>query len=214
MSMIADKAEKSRITRLVRENCTDVDWDSNFGADYIAGDFVIERKTWQEIPERMMRNENDLFMQLTRLENAAETLGKKPVLLLEGPILDATAHTAVPTENIQKYVAGAFHLGISVMTTLDSEHTSVVLEKLDTPSSNPGTDAIRDPSKIPDGERPRYVLEGLDGVGPQTARDLLAYFGTVENVLTATEDDLEEVSGVGPATAGKIRASATEEYDA
>lgn len=211
--MLADKAEKSRITRLVRENCTDVEWDSNFGADYVAGDHVVERKTWQEIPERMMRNENDLFMQLTKLQNAADELDKEAVLLLEGPMMDATAHTAVPTENIQKYVAGAFQLGISVMTTLDKKHTSKVLEKLDTPSANPGTDAIRDPSKVPDGERPRYILEGLDGVGPATARDLLGHFGTVEDVMTAAGEDLQEVDGVGPATAEKIRTSATEVYE-
>lgn len=213
MCMIADKAEKGRMTRMVRQYCTDIDWDDGFGADYVAGGFVVERKRWQEIPERMMRNENDLYMQLAKLQNAAEELGKDPVLLLEGPMADATSHTAVTTEQIQKYVAGAFELGIGVMTTLDETHTAKVLEKWDEPSARPDVSAIRDPSKVPPGERPRYILEGLDGVGPQTAQDLLRHFGTVEAVLCAVEGELREVDGIGPATAGKIRDSATEVYE-
>lgn len=199
---------------MVRQHCSDVEYGANFGGDYVAGDYVVERKQWQEIPDRMMNNENDLYMQLQRLQMAAEALDKRPVLLLEGPMAGATEHTAVETTSIQKYIAGTFELGISVMTTLDAEHTATVLEKWDTPSARPDVSSIRDPDKVPEGERPRYVLEGLDGVGPSTAVDLLGYFGTVEAVLTATEDDLQEVSGIGPATAGKIRSSATEEYDA
>ena len=210
--MIADKQEKGEVTRMVRQNCTDVEYESSFGADYVAGGHVVERKRWAELPDRMYKNENSLYMQLERLKTAAEDLDREPVLLLEGPMAGAFGHTGVDTAALQKYVAGAFKMGVSVMTTLDEEHTSAVLESLDTPSANPDVSAVRDPAKIPEGERPRYVLEGLDGVGPSTARDLLKYFGTVENVLTATADDLQEVSGVGPTTAEKIRSSATEEY--
>ncbi len=210
--MLADKAEKGAVTRAVRRNCTDVEYGANFGADYVAGGFIVERKRWAELPARMYNNENDLYMQLQRLVTAAEDLGKEPVLLIEGPMSEATRHSKVDTTALQKYLSGAFKMGVSTMTTLDEEHTSVVLESLDTPSVSPDVSAVRDPAKVPEGEMPRYVVEGLEGVGPKTARDLLKYFDTVENVMTATEDDLQQVGGVGPSTAKKIRSSATEEY--
>jgi len=213
--MIADKAEKAAVKSAVREECTDVEWEADFGADYVAGGYVVERKKWHEIPERMMNNENNLFMQLAKTQNAAEELGKDPVLLLEGDILGATSHTQISTDAIQKYVAGAFELGINVMTTLDEEHTAVVLEKWDTPSSSPDVRPIRDPPKVPDGERPRYLVEGLPGVGPKTAEALLAVdgFDCACDVFSASEEKLQKAEGVGPATAEKIVAAATEAYE-
>jgi len=48
-------------------------------------------------------------------------------------------------------------------------------------------------------------LDDLPGVGPETRKRLLRRFGSVENVRGATDEELTEVSGVGPATAETIR---------
>jgi DNA ligase (NAD+) len=45
---------------------------------------------------------------------------------------------------------------------------------------------------------------GIPGVGAQTARDLAAHFGTLDAVRSASEADLMEVEGIGPATAPEI----------
>ncbi|WP_123536137.1 excinuclease ABC subunit C [Halosimplex salinum] len=45
------------------------------------------------------------------------------------------------------------------------------------------------------------VLDDLDGVGPQTRKRLLRRFGSVENVRSASRDELERVDGVGAKTA-------------
>jgi ERCC4-type nuclease len=42
-------------------------------------------------------------------------------------------------------------------------------------------------------------------VGPVTARSLLAEFGSVEAVMCADEDELQDAEGVGEVTAGRIR---------
>jgi Fanconi anemia group M protein len=46
-----------------------------------------------------------------------------------------------------------------------------------------------------------------------TARALLAAFGTVEGVMTAREEDLLEVQGVGQVTADRIREVVGSDYE-
>ena len=48
-----------------------------------------------------------------------------------------------------------------------------------------------------------YAL-GVPQVGTQTARDLAAHFGSLEQLMAAGEDDLREVSGVGPEVASAV----------
>jgi ERCC4-type nuclease len=50
-----------------------------------------------------------------------------------------------------------------------------------------------------------YVLQGLPGVGPTRAQRLLAAFGSVEAVMTAPAEALEEVEGIGTKTAQSVR---------
>lgn len=52
----------------------------------------------------------------------------------------------------------------------------------------------------------RFVLEGLPGCGPETARKLLAHFGSVSAVLAASESQWRQVPGVGPKMAERMRA--------
>jgi len=62
-------------------------------------------------------------------------------------------------------------------------------------------------------EQQEYVVSSIADIGPVTARTLLAHFGTVEAVMTAPEDDLLEVEGVGPVTAERIREVVGSEYE-
>jgi len=48
------------------------------------------------------------------------------------------------------------------------------------------------------------VLDDIDGVGPETRKRLLRRFGSVENVRSASREELERVDGVGAKTAGTL----------
>ncbi|WP_276255298.1 excinuclease ABC subunit C [Halomontanus rarus] len=50
----------------------------------------------------------------------------------------------------------------------------------------------------------KTVLDDVPGVGPETRKQLLGRFGSVENVREASPEDLESVSGVGTKTARTI----------
>jgi excinuclease ABC subunit C len=48
------------------------------------------------------------------------------------------------------------------------------------------------------------VLDDIDGIGPETRKRLLRRFGSVENVRSASREELERVDGVGAKTAGTL----------
>ena len=53
--------------------------------------------------------------------------------------------------------------------------------------------------------RIQYLSENIPGIGPLIGEGLVAEFGPVPNINNATLDELQEVPGVGPVRAGKIR---------
>ncbi|MBU4312722.1 MAG: hypothetical protein KJ706_08400 [Candidatus Omnitrophica bacterium] len=48
-------------------------------------------------------------------------------------------------------------------------------------------------------------MQGLPGVGPKLAIQLLDHFGTVEKVITASEKELLQIRGLGKIKAKRIR---------
>jgi DNA excision repair protein ERCC-4 len=61
----------------------------------------------------------------------------------------------------------------------------------------------RKPTRI--ASRRLYMLQGLSGVGPALAQRLLIKFGSVERVVTADEESLTQVRGIGLRKAARIR---------
>lgn len=49
-----------------------------------------------------------------------------------------------------------------------------------------------------------YVLQGIPTVGPARARELIRHFGSVSAVMTADEEVLRAVDGIGARTARVI----------
>ena len=54
-------------------------------------------------------------------------------------------------------------------------------------------------------EQQLFIVESLPNIGPVNAKNLLLHFGTVSNILNASESDLQEVEGIGKKTAKEIR---------
>ena len=63
---------------------------------------------------------------------------------------------------------------------------------------------VRKPAAKADGAVAQYLIEGLPGVGPETARRLVQHFGTARRVFSATPQQLRECQGIGPKTAESI----------
>ncbi|PSQ38335.1 Hef nuclease [Halobacteriales archaeon SW_5_70_135] len=149
----------------------------------------------------------------TRLETLA--VGDYVVVLLEGEGL--YGERDVHPNAIRGALASlAVDFDASVLRTADEDGTAdmlaTVAEREQTVADREVSVHGEKQSRTLD-EQQEYVVSSIADVGPVTARALLAHFGTVEAVMTAREDDLLEVDGVGEVTATRLREVVGSEYD-
>ena len=171
-------------------------------ADYIVSDRIgVERKSTEDFLRSLFSNK--LFEQIRSLATHYEV----PVLLLEGPDL-FSKHQAHASAIRSALISVMVDFRVALVMTRDERDSASYLvdlvrrEHKETRTSPPmrqnkRTRSLRD-SQI-------YVLEGLPSVSSTLARRLLEHFDTVERVLTASEEELRQVQGVGPAIARSIR---------
>lgn len=170
-------------------------------ADYfLNGLLLVERKTFIDLVQSII--DGRLFQQATKLANA----DYPSVLILEGSSQDLQ-HTEMRWEAIQgALVTITLFFGVPVLCSRDPEDTARTLMYAARQRIAVETDTL-----VRHGWRPKskmalqsHILQGLPGIGPKRAKQLLARFGTVGGVIAASPEALAEV-GLGPATIRKIR---------
>ncbi|QLD86512.1 DEAD/DEAH box helicase [Natronomonas halophila] len=172
--------------------------------DYVLSDrVVVERKAVEDFLDTLTGGDRSMFEQVG---SAARYYGR-PVVIIEGEGLYEKRN--VHPNAIRGALASlAVDFGASVMQTTDPEETADLLEVIATREQE--TDDREVSVHGEKGgktltEKQEYVVSSVAEVGPITARGLLEHFGSVEAVMTADEDDLQEVDGVGEVTAERIR---------
>lgn len=208
--IVMDKHEKSEITRLVERACDKVDYWDDFGGDYAVGGNLIERKRWEEVAGRMMETDRHLYYQLDKLVTAADAMDLRPCLLLEGDMGAEFEHTDLPRDRVSEYLAGVTVMDIHTIVSTSRRSTAKILHRLEDQNA-PDVRRVRGAPPSTE-EQPRYVLEGIEGLGPSTAEGVLDRFGNVKSVALATPAELEEVPGVGEKTAERIREAFDADY--
>ncbi|RDI71844.1 DEAD/DEAH box helicase [Halopelagius longus] len=172
--------------------------------DYVLSDRVaVERKSVADFLDTLVGEERSIFEQIGDLSRAYA----RPILILEGEGLyeERNIHPGA----IRGALASlAVDFDVSVLQTRGEDDTA---ELLDTIASREQTERERSVS-VHGGksaktlaEQQEYVVSAIADIGPVTAQNLLEEFGTVEAVMTAREDDLLDVPGVGEVTAARIR---------
>jgi Fanconi anemia group M protein len=138
------------------------------------------------------------------------------VLLIEGEG-DLYGERNVHPNAIRGALASlAVDFGISVLFTRDESDTAALLETIarreqeerDREVSVHGESQAKTLA-----EQQEYVVSSIADIGPITARALLEALGSVEAVLTAEKETLEDVAGVGDVTAERIREVVGTEYE-
>lgn len=202
MTVWMDKHEKGGMRALVEEHCEEVRMSDSFGADYVAGGYAIERKRWDEVAGRMTEPDRDLYYQIDKLVETADSLDVEPAMLLEGEIGSAFSHTRVDAESVALYLAGLPVMGVTVMPSTGRRCSARLIATLER-GDPPDVRRVRGAPST-DEEAPRFVIEGFPGVGPGKAEALLDELGSVADVVTAPAERLQEVDGIGPSTAETI----------
>lgn len=169
--------------------------------DYVLSErLAVERKSDDFWPTFFDRRE--LFSQLSDLKSAYE----KAVLILEGNQL--YSRNIDPNVIRGIVLAISVDMGIPIIYTADKHDTAQYLARM----------AIREQidekkpislhgkrSHMSEDEQREYIVSAICNIGPVLSRALLKCFGNVENVISASESELQAVKDIGPVTARNVR---------
>lgn len=177
--------------------------------DYIVSDRIaIERKTAGDFVASIIDPERNLFRQISDLSRTYE----KPVLILEGR--DLYTRQVSPNSIRGALAAIAVDYGIPIVPTESQEETAAVIAMLAARECKEGREPKLHGHKTARTlkEQQEYLISAIPSVGPAVARNLLRHFGTIEKIMTASEEELQHVELVGPKIAERVRELIGGEY--
>jgi len=170
--------------------------------DFLIDDqWVFERKTIRDLCVSLV--DGRLFKQALWLVQSEY----HPVVILEGSSKDIRDFS-MRREAVQgAMVTLAVFFGLPVRRSLDPEETVCLMRYTAVQGVRFANGGFQRAGYRPKGRRARqlYVLQSLPSIGKKRAETLLEHFGGVEAVMSATEDKLAEVAGIGAPIAEKIR---------
>lgn len=190
--IIVDYREKNSLiaSELVHLGC-EIQFSNLEIGDYIIKNTIIERKTISDFLSSMMNKR--LSRQLDNLQQVESKL-----LIIEG----IDEHNIYSRSNINESAVRGFMLSIllnykvPIIFTKDYEDSAkfiYVLAKKPSKSAENGLNAKR--KSFDSGEQMQFIIEGFPGIGPKTAKKLLAEFKTIKNIINASEEDLKKLIG-------------------
>ena len=198
----ADSREgNSKVIRYLSQMEMDVKIQSMAVGDYQVSDEVaIERKTAKDFVDSMI--DKRLFKQARELSQEF----KRPLLILEGDDL----YSGMVTPNaIRGTIASiALDFGISIIPTRDAQDTAAMIKRIairEQSGEKVNIQIRTDKKPVSLWEQQLFIIESLPNIGPVNAKNLLEHFGSVSNVINASESELMEVEGIGKITAQNIR---------
>ncbi|SEH52012.1 fanconi anemia group M protein [Halopenitus malekzadehii] len=179
--------------------------------DYVLSDRVaVERKSAADFVDSLLDGDRSVFEQVGELSRAYA----RPVIVIEGG--DLYTQRNVNPNAIRGAIASlAVDFGLSVLRTDDEEDTTELFETIarrEQETRDREVSVHGEKTTKTMAEQQEYVVSAIADIGPVTARSLLDHFSTVEAVMTAREDDLREVEGVGTVTAERIREVVGSDY--
>jgi Fanconi anemia group M protein len=177
--------------------------------DYAIGDrILVERKRARDFVDTLV--ERDLFGQLRDL--AAQSI--RPVLVIEGG--DLFAQRDIHQNALRGTLAAiAIDLGIAIFFTRDEEDTAQLLTVIARREGDRGDHSSRLPLRKTarsSREEMELVIASFPEIGAKNARVLLGEFGSIRAVVTATEEELARVRGIGEKKARRIADLSRKEY--
>ena len=204
---VDDRERRSALLKVLQDNeNVDVCIERLPVGDYeVEGQLLVERKTLVDLVASI--KEGRLFAQLYRLIQADQP----SALLLEGTTADLS-RSGMHREAIQGAMMQiTLFMQIPVLRSMHANESAYLLLMAARHISNIQARRSKSPRRYQASRMTRkekqqlYFLQGLPGIGLTRARQLLEKFGSVQEVLAASEQELCQVAGVGRSTAQKIR---------
>lgn len=177
--------------------------------DYIISDRVaVERKTAEDFVASIIDPQRNLFRQISDLARSYD----RPVLILEGR--DLYSRQINPNSIRGAMASIAIDYGVPIIPTEDQNETAAVISMIAKREQSDGHDPKVHGHKTARTlkEQQEYLVCAMPSVGPAVARSLLKHFGSVEAVMMASLEELQEAELVGPKIAQRIREIVGEKY--
>ena len=176
----------------------EVDYKQLPVADYIINKIAIERKTLSDFKSSIVNKR--IMQQLLELKQYPT-----PLLILEG--LEATDPYAgrIHENAFRGFILSVLtEYRIPIIFTLNEKDTAKYISVL-AKKQKKSEQSIR-ASKIFLNEREQlqFILEGFPNIGPIAAKKLLSHFGTLYNLINATEEELKSIVGKKAETLHKL----------
>jgi Fanconi anemia group M protein len=160
--------------------------------DYLVKDVIIERKTVQDFISSMINH---------RLINQIEELKQyeNKLLIIEG-ISEQELYREENT-NINPNAIRGFLLSIllshkiPLIFSKNSEDTAKFINVL-SKSKNKEINLNAKKKTLNKKEQLQFIIESFPGIGPKKAKKLLEKFGSIQNIITASTEDLKDILGV------------------
>lgn len=207
--VFADTREgNSKVIRHLSEMEIDVKVQAMAVGDYqVSDEVVIERKTAKDFVDSIV--DKRLFKQARSLMEEF----KRPLIILEG---DDLYNGMINPNAIRGSIASiALDFGISIIPTRNAQDTAAMIKRIAIREQSGEKTPIQirtDKKPVNLWEQQLFVIESLPNIGPVNAKNLLEHFGTVANIINASESQLQEVEGIGKKTAANIRKVVDSKY--
>lgn len=207
--VFADTREgNSKVIRHLSEMEIDVKVQAMAVGDYqVSDEVVIERKTAKDFVDSIV--DKRLFKQAKSLMEEF----KRPLIILEG---DDLYNGMINPNAIRGSIASiALDFGISIIPTRNAQDTAAMIKRIAIREQSGEKTPIQirtDKKPVNLWEQQLFIIESLPNIGPVNAKNLLEHFGTVANIINASESQLQEVEGIGKKTAANIRKVVDSKY--
>lgn len=207
--VFADTREgNSKVIRHLSEMEIDVKVQAMAVGDYqVSDEVVIERKTAKDFVDSIV--DKRLFKQARSLMEEF----KRPLIILEG---DDLYNGMINSNAIRGSIASiALDFGISIIPTRNAQDTAAMIKRIAIREQSGEKTPIQirtDKKPVNLWEQQLFIIESLPNIGPVNAKNLLEHFGTVANIINASEGQLQEVEGIGKKTAANIRKVVDSKY--
>lgn len=207
--VFADTREgNSKVIRHLSEMEIDVKVQAMAVGDYqVSDEVVIERKTAKDFVDSIV--DKRLFKQARSLMEEF----KRPLIILEG---DDLYNGMINPNAIRGSIASiALNFGISIIPTRNAQDTAAMIKRIAIREQSGEKTPIQirtDKKPVNLWEQQLFIIESLPNIGPVNAKNLLEHFGTVANIINASESQLQEVEGIGKKTAVNIRKVVDSKY--
>ncbi|ELZ16261.1 Hef nuclease [Natrinema thermotolerans DSM 11552] len=213
VEIVADQREMdANIARdLSRREAIEVQLETLDVGDYVLSDrVVVERKSVADFVDSLVGGDRSVFEQV----GAMARHYSRPIVIVEGEGLYEQRNVA-PNAIRGALSSLAVDFGASVLRTGGEDETTELLDVIagrEQEVSDREVSVHGEKQSKTLSEQQEYVVASIAEIGPVTARSLLEEFGTVEGVMIATEDELQDADGVGQVTAERIREVVGSDY--